>query len=200
MKTTRILMVFCALAFLCACGRSTPTNFYLLESSLGPWQADNLPDVTLRVAQVEIPGYLNRNNIVSRVNGQTKLILAEFHLWAEPVGAGVKRVVEESLARPMEAAGVAVMPSGSASGGDYVLLLDVQRLDGNFNEKAVLECYWDLRDRDEKSLAKGVYSAEETVNGADYNVLVGAESRLTQNFGAYLAKKLPPLIKSARKR
>lgn len=195
MKSARLLIFFLFAVLCWGCGRSTPTNFYLLESSLGPWQADSLPAKTLRVAQVEIPSYLNRNNIVSRVNGQTKLILAEFHLWAEPVSAGVRRVIEESLARPMLEAGVAVMPAGAVSGGDYVLLLDVQRFDGNFNEKAVLECYWDLRDANEKSLAKGVYSAEKMVAGSDYNLLVQAESALTQNFGKYLATRLPAAFK-----
>lgn len=201
MKTKSIyclcpLLAACLL--LCACGRSTPTNYYLLESALGPMQADNLPRKNLRVAQVETPAYLNRNNIVSRVQGQTKLILAEFHLWAEPVSNGVRRVVEEVLTAPLLAAGINVLPSGTENGGDYVLLLDLQRLDGNFNEKAVLECRWTLVDRDEKSLGRGIFSAEEMVNGADYNVLVGAESRLVRGLGAYLAQKLPPLMKGGK--
>lgn len=180
--------------FMAACGRSTPTSYYLLESSLGPMQVDNLPRKNLRVAQVETPTYLNRNNIVSRVKGQTKLILAEFHLWAEPVGNGVRRVVEEVLTAPLLQVGVNVLPTGSESGGDNVLLLDLQRLDGNFNEKAVLECRWTLVDRDEKPIAQGIFSAEEMVNGADYNVLVGTESKLVRDLGAYLAQKLPPLV------
>lgn len=180
------------------CFRSTPTNYYLLESSQKPFSADNLPGKSLRVAQVEVPGYLNRNNIVSRVQGETKLILAEFHLWAEPVGAGVRRVVEEVLTRPLLENGVNVLPSGTESGGDYVLLLDLQRLDGNFNEKAVLECRWTLLDRDEKPLRRGIFAAEEMVNGADYNILVGAESKLARELGQYLAQCLPPLLRAGR--
>lgn len=188
-----LALIFC----LSACGRSTPTNFYLLESGLGPLQASKLPATTLRVAQVEAPSYLNRNNIVSRVNGETKLILAEFHLWAEPVTNGVRRVVEEVLTRPLLENGITVLPSGTDSGGDYVLLLDLQRLDGNFNEKAVLECRWTLLNSDEKALDRGIFSAEEQVNGADYNLLVGAESKLVRDLGSYLAKTLPPLMRKA---
>lgn len=191
------LFALCLLA-LAACGRSTPTNYYLLESALGPMQTDNLPPRSLRVAAVETPAYLNRNNIVSRVQGETRLILAEFHLWAEPVGNGVRRVVEESLTKPMLEHGVTVLPSGTASGGDYVLVLDLQRLDGNFNEKAVLESRWALLDKDDKSLGNGIFSAEEQVQGSDYNVLVGAESRLVRRLGDYLAQRLPPLMASRR--
>lgn len=183
------------LLVLTGCGRSTPTNYYLLESSLGPFKADNLPIKSLRVAQVEVPSYLNRNNIVSRVNGEARLILAEFHIWAEPVSSGVRRVIEEMLTRPLLDCGVYVLPTNTASGGDYILLIDVQRLDGNFNEKAVLECRWTLLDKEERPIFRGIFSSDEMVNGADYNLLVGAESKLLRDFGQYLAERLPPLVK-----
>lgn len=185
-----ILLALC----LTGCGRSTPTRYYLLESSLGPIQADSLPAKSLRVAQVETPSYLNRNNIVSRVKNETQLILAEFHLWAEPVSNGVRRVVGEVLTGPMLKNGINVLPFGTEEKGDYVLLIDVQRLDGNFNEKAVLESRWTLLDRNDNPVSRGIFSAQEMVPGADYDVLVGAESRLVRDFGKYLAGRLPPLM------
>lgn len=192
-----LLLGLTLLAF-AGCGRSTPTNYYLLESGMAPVHADDLPPTTLRVAMVEVPNYLNRNNIVSRVQGETRLILAEFHLWAEPVSNGVRRVVEETLGPALLAAGVTVLPTGTANGGDYVLVLDVERLDGNFNEKAVLESRWALLDRHDEKLASGNFAAEEMVAGSDYNLLVGAESRLVRQMGDYLAQKLPPLLKQRR--
>lgn len=189
------LLIILLAAALCACGRSTPTKYYLLESSLGPIKAASLPAKTLRVAQVEGPAYLNRNNIVSRVQGETQLILAEFHLWAEPVNNGVRRVVEETLTGPMLKQDFNVLPAATEEHGDYVLLLDLQRLDGNFNEKAVLECRWTLLDRQDKRIGGGIYSAEEMVPGASYDLLVGAESNLVRNFGKYLAGELPSLMR-----
>lgn len=188
---------FCILLALClfGCGRSTPTRYYMLESSLGLPQAESLPSKSLRVAQVEIPGYLNRNNIVSRIRNEPQLILAEFHLWAEPVSTGVRRVVEEVLTEPMLKNGVNVLPSGTEEKGDYVLLIDVQRLDGNFNEKAVLESRWVLLDGSDNPVSRGIFTSEEIVPGADYDVLVGAESRLVRDFGKYLAARLPALMR-----
>lgn len=184
---------------ICGCGRSTPTRFYLLESSLPPLQAENLPTKSLRVAQVETPSYLNRNNIVSRVQNETQLILAEFHLWAEPVSNGVRRVVEEVLTAPMLKNGVNVLPSGSEERGDYTLLIDVQRLDGNFNEKAVFEARWSLLDINEKPVSRGIFSDQEMVPGANYDILVGAESRLVRKFGDYLAARLPGLMQNQKR-
>lgn len=175
------------------CGRSAPTRYYLLESGVTPANLDSMPTKTLRVAQVETPGYLNRNNIVSRVNGESQLILAEFHLWAEPVGAGFRRVIEETIIEPLYKSGIAVLPSATENRGDYTLLIDVQRLDGNFNEKAVLESWWTLLDRNDNTVERGLYAAEEMVHGANYNVLAAAESRLVSGFGKYLAGRLPGL-------
>ncbi len=197
-KLVYIIFPLILLSFLCSCGRSAPTRYYLLESSLGALQLENMPETTLRVSQIDTPAYLNRNNIVSRVDGQTRLILAEFHLWAEPVGNGVRRVIEEVLTAPLMKKGINVLPSSTEERGDYVLLLDVQRLDGNFNENAVLECYWTLLDRQDNALGRGIFSAKEKVNGADYDILVAAESRLVQNLGLYLAQKLPAFIKTGK--
>lgn len=96
-----IFLLAALLTLLTACGRSTPTNYYLLESSLGPVQADGLPAKSLRVAQVSVPEYLDRSGIVSRVDGQTQLIVAQFHAWAEPVSNGVRRVIQEVLTPPL---------------------------------------------------------------------------------------------------
>lgn len=191
----RLLIIIPLFLTLVSCGRSAPTNYYMLESGNPPIKAENMPAKTLRVAQVEAPGYLNRNNIVSRVQNQSKLILAQFHLWVEPVSSGVRRVVETVLIDPMLAHGISVLPSGTEERGDYVLLIDLQRLDGNFNEKAVLESYWTLLDKNDKPITRGIYSAEEIVPGADYNLLVNAESALVRRFGKHLAQKLPPHLK-----
>lgn len=186
--------------FMAGCGRSSPTSYYLLESGAELTTLPDMPSKTLRVAQVETPPYLNRNNIVSRVNGETRLILAEFHLWAEPVGAGVRRVVEEILTRPLYEKGIGLLPAGTENRGDYALLLDVRRMDGNFDEKAVLECWWTLIDRDDRTLDRGLYAAEEQVPGANYNVLAQAESKLLRDFGAYLSERLPPLLARGNRR
>ena len=118
-----LLLSLALLVLLCGCGRSTPTRYYLLESALGPVKADSLPSKTLRVAQVTVPDYLDRNSIVSRVNGQTELIVSQFHAWAEPVGHGVRRVVQEVLTAPMLAAGFNVLAAGDDTRADYVLLV-----------------------------------------------------------------------------
>lgn len=190
----RILYTFLALtALLAACGRSTPTNYYLLESRLTPVSADSLPSKSLRVAPVNVPEYLDRDGIVSRVGESTQLIVAQFHSWGEPLSHGVRRVTREVLTRPMLQSGVNVLPAGDESTADYVLYLDIQRLDGNFDQKAVLDVRWTLRNKFNEVLARGIVVDEETVAGKGYDVLTAAESRLVQRMAEHLAQRLPGL-------
>lgn len=186
------LTLFIALS---ACGRSSPTSYYLLEEESTPMTVTGVPKKTLRVAQVETPAYLGRNNIISRVKGESRVIVAQFHLWAEPVSNGVRRIIEESLTRPMLDLGVYVLPGGTEEHGDYVLVVDIQRLDGNFDEKAVLEARWTLLDKNDQPLERGIFADEKQVDGASYNMLARTESQLLREFGDRLARDLAAALK-----
>ncbi|MEG6503960.1 ABC-type transport auxiliary lipoprotein family protein, partial [Desulfovibrio sp. 1214_IL3152] len=97
----------------------------------------------------------------------------------------------EVLTRPMLASGVNVLPAGDESTADYVLYLDVQRLDGNFDQKAVLDVRWTLRDKYNDVLARGIYVDEENVSGKTYDILTAAESRMVQRMAEHLTRRLP---------
>ena len=183
------LMAFVVL--MAACSRSTPTNYYLLESRLTPVSAESLPGKSLRVAPVTVPEYLDRDGIVSRVGESTQLVVAQFHSWAEPLSHGVRRVTREVLTRPMLDNGINVLPAGDESTADYVLYLDVQRLDGNFDQQAVLDVRWTLRSKYNDVLARGIYVDEEDVAGKSYDILTAAESRMVQRMAEHLTQRLP---------
>ncbi len=193
----RPLLLFPLVLFLllAACGRSAPTRYYLLESAHTPMQADALPAANLRVAQVTVPDYLDRNGIVSRADGSPELVVSQFHAWAEPVAVGVRRLLQEGLSAPLLAAGVNVPAPGDDAAADYILFVDVQRLDGDFNANAVLEARWTLRDSRDKALGKGAYADREAVSGVGYDVLAAAESRMLRRMADHLAQLLPPLLR-----
>lgn len=195
MQRKILLLSLVLLTLLSGCVRSTPTRYYLLESALDPVKADTLPSKNLRVAQVTVPDYLDRNSIVSRVNGETELVVSQFHAWAEPVGHGVRRVVQEVLTPPLLAVGLNVLAPGDDTRADYVLLVDLQRLDGNFDSKAVLEARWTLKNRHDDVIARGIYADAEPVEGKTYDVLTAAESRMVRRMGEHLAARLPVLTR-----
>jgi uncharacterized lipoprotein YmbA len=189
MRPLALLFAF----MLFACVRSAPTNYYLLESSAEPVQADSLPAKTLRIARVVVPEYLDHGGIVSRVDGQTRLVVAQFNIWAEPLNQGVRRVVREELAPRLLVSGVNVRTAGE-DGGDAVLFLDVRRLDGALGGKAYAELHWMLKNRRDAVLGQGSHADAEPVRGGEYTDLVRAQSALVSRFAVRLAGLLPSLM------
>ena len=95
-------------------------------------------------------------------------------------------------------AGINVLPTGDESTADYVLYLDVQRLDGNFDQQAVLDVRWTLRNKFNDVLARGIFVDQEPVAGKSYDVLTATESRLVQKMAEHLAGRLPALTGGKR--
>lgn len=194
------LLIIGCFVFLAGCGRSTPTQYYILECAGPALQYENAKNASLRVSMVNVPDYLNRNNIVSRVHGESRLILAEFHLWAEPLCNGIRRVAQEKLARLLVDEKISVIPNGSNAEADYALEIDIIRFDGNFAAPAVLEASWTLFDRDSSVLRSGVYARESSVEGKTYDILVGTESRLLHAMVEDIAPLIAEIINRQRNR
>ena len=116
--TLRHTTIFLALLtlLLTACGRSAPTHFYLLDSGQPPLTADSLPAASLSIAPVSVPDYLDRNGLVRRSDGQTRLEVSELDIWAEPLGQGARRVLGEVLAARLLPRGIDVITGGDRQG------------------------------------------------------------------------------------
>jgi uncharacterized lipoprotein YmbA len=92
-----------AFTLLTACATSAPTRFYVL-SSLPASGAESrnakLEDCTaVGVGPVELPDYLDRTEIVTRVS-PNKLELAQFDQWAESLESNFSLVLAENLLGP----------------------------------------------------------------------------------------------------
>ncbi|MDR2820833.1 MAG: PqiC family protein [Desulfovibrio sp.] len=183
-----------ALFLLAACGRSVPDTYYLLESACAPLSVERLPGRSLRIARVSVPEYLDRSSIVSRIDDRAQLMVAQFHIWAEPLAQSVRRVVQEGLARLLLARGLTVQSPGDETAGDFTLFLDVQRLDGAVGGKAVLNVQWMLKNKRGAILGRGVYADEEQTSGNTYDAFVHAQSELVRRMTERLAQTLPLLI------
>ncbi len=80
--------------------QSSPSHFYLLDTL----STDEAPAgaaahaIRAGLGQVQIPAYLDRPQIVSRLPGN-QLAYAEFHRWGEPMAAGMSRVLRANLSQ-----------------------------------------------------------------------------------------------------
>lgn len=193
------ITVFMVSFLLSGCGRSSPTTYYILDGSGPPAQQDISAERTLRVAMVNIPDYLNRNNIVSREPGENRLILADFHLWAEPLSNGIRRVAQGLLAAMLRGRNIEVIPNGSDQDADYVLELDINRLDGNFGGNATLAAAWTLFGKNASATAGGEFVGQAPVSGNTYDILVNAESQVIRDMAESVAPAIASAIESSNR-
>lgn len=194
-----VIAVFMASFLLSACGRSSPTSYYILDGSSPPAQQDIPVSCTLRVAMVNIPDYLNRNNIVSRKPGENRLVLADFHVWAEPLSNGIRRVTQVLLAAMLRKSKIDVIPNGSDQDADYVLELDIHRLDGNFGGNATLAAAWTLFGKNASAITGGEFVGQAPVSGSTYDMLVNVESQLIRSMADDIAPEIASAIGASKR-
>ncbi|MCR5563609.1 MAG: PqiC family protein [Desulfovibrio sp.] len=197
-RSLSLLLSIPMLCALTACGRSVPTAFYALESASGPALADSLPDRTLRIARVAIPAYLDRNGIVSRSNGRSRIDVGTVHVWAEPLADGIARVLNEDLTAPLLAKGLTVLPPANEDKADYTLYVDLLRLDGGVGLATELAAHWTVEKSDGERLGKGLFAARDDAISRSYEDLAAAQSRLVQQLAAYLARRIEPRHEKSR--
>jgi uncharacterized lipoprotein YmbA len=170
---------------------SVPTNFYML-SSLSPSQTKSAATAEDRIRigleTVVIPEYLNRTEIVVNLDN-TVYELADFDQWAEPLSDNLTRVLEENLTNLLRADSIDVfLASESSIPLDYLLEVDVLRLDGNLGDQVTLIAQWALfgsEEDDLKLLQRSEY--QEPAGDNTYKELVLAKSRTVEKLSRHIA-------------
>jgi len=85
-----------SLAVLAACGRSAPTHFYTLRAMPPASAIQAAPTVPIRIARVEVPGTLDRPEIVrEQANNQVKV--DDLSQWSAPLGQLMRTTLIEDL-------------------------------------------------------------------------------------------------------
>ncbi len=98
---------------LVGCGSSPPNNFYVLSAHEFPAPSGTAP--ALGVGPINIPEYLGRQNMVySRVDNT--LQVASLDMWAEPLGAGIQRVLVLNLTGLLNTQDVSTFPVAPRAG------------------------------------------------------------------------------------
>lgn len=192
----RVLPVFLTLA---ACGTSPATHFYMLKASDRTGITRTLPGpetVSIVIAPVAFPGYLDRPQIVTRTEG-AEVHLSEVHRWAEPLRENFTRVLAANLSRQLGTENIGIEASRLRVAPDYRLAVEVRRFDATREGEVTLVAYWSLRDRDgdglgdmrksEISLAAG--------RGGDYAEMIEALSAALARLSLEISeaiRDLPP--------
>ncbi|MGA0846706.1 MAG: PqiC family protein [Luteolibacter sp.] len=143
---TRIFAIPVLLA-LSSCGVLRPVNDSPTNHLLQPLVAERSitgisPSVA--VARPSLPGYLEREQIVSRTTDGS-IVMNQNQLWAEPLDSGIARIVAMNLGRLENS--LNILPVQSFVGMEYDQLLEIRisRFETDPSGDLVLECTWKLQ-------------------------------------------------------
>jgi uncharacterized protein len=174
-------------------GSSAPPRFY----TLSPLKTLDRPasagtDATLAIGPVEIPDYIDRQQIVTRI-GANELVLAEFDRWGSSLDNQITGSLVATLRDRLASQQIAVAPWRSAilSGvATYRVAVSVSRFDGIPGQSVVLQARWELISQGrgkEESLGLREATVTEKIDGASYDALVAGMQRALLRFGQQMA-------------
>ncbi len=181
-----LLALSCILA---ACAESQPSRFYML-SSLPPAEASGSgKPLSVGVGPISMPEYLNRPQIVTR-ESETKLALAEFDRWGEPLGDLFSQVVAANLSSLLKTERVYSLPRRRTASLDYQVDIDIYRFDADQLGLIYLTARWSLYGKGGKKLLKtGTTSLTEQA-GRSPDALADGMSRVVERFSRGIAGEI----------
>ncbi|MFZ9936007.1 MAG: PqiC family protein [Luteolibacter sp.] len=130
-----------------SCGALRPvkdsSESHLLDPAV-PGRAVTGSRPAIAIARPSLPGYLDRQQFVSR-GGHGRVLMNRNHLWAEPLDAGISRVMAANLGRLENS--LNILPVESFVTMDYNTLLEIRvtRFEPDESGALVLECTWKLQ-------------------------------------------------------
>ena len=174
-----------------ACASNAPSRFYVLSpltgTDRGPEMASDKRQVAIAIGPVELPAYLDRQQIVTRVSSN-ELHLAGFDEWAEPLDDNFTRVLIENLSVLLSKDLFTIFPFRDSESIDYQVEVEVIRFDGRLGGDASLITRWSILGKDDKKLLLTRKSSfKEVTGGPGYEALVAAESRTVEALALEIA-------------
>jgi len=180
---------------LTACGTTPPTTFYTLSAEAqGEAGARDARAIVVGIGPVEVAPYLERSQIVRRT-GRTRLQLAEYDRWAEPIENNIASVLSDNLARLMPTIQPIVRP-WSEAGAEYHVLVKVLRFDSDADGRVVLNVDWGIQQDGSHSMPVVRRTRiEQMSEGSDYDSITRAMSAaltvLSEAIAVELSKMIP---------
>ena len=140
MKAIRISVTGMALLLLmvAGCGSSPRSNHYLLTTDVSTPPDGETP--SLGIGPVVVPEFLNRNSMVYSRQGN-QLEISSTERWAEPLEAGIKRVVGINLASSLDTQDIRYFPWNAGKPPEFGISISLLSLDAD-DDEATLAAEW----------------------------------------------------------
>jgi hypothetical protein len=178
------------------CAGTAPTRFYQMVPVVDPDVVAKSPTRLLALSQVQFPEYLDRPEIVTRAT-DTRLTVADFDQWSEPLPGMFSDVLAENLRRTLGGEHMVVIPSDRGFSPTMELDVNVLRFDVDAAGRIVLDARWRLFDGDGRLLATERSELVEQATPGDYPSIVDGMSEAVGALAAQVVTTLPAAVKKA---
>ena len=128
MKLASTLLCIALTTLLAACGSSPQNNYFRLTSTVTSLPEGETP--SLGIGPIEIPAYLDREKLVYAQQGN-RLQVSATEYWAEPLDAGIERVLALNLAALLNTQSVRTFPWHPRRAPTYAVKLNLLSLDAD---------------------------------------------------------------------
>ena len=191
---TGVLLSVAVAALIAGCGSTQPARMYTLtpleHHESKPTVEQGMDQVSVSIAPVEVPDYLDRLQIVTR-DGNNGLKLAEFDRWGGSLGENISMVMVENLSLLLGSDRVFTYPRLSPEKPDVRVGVRVLRLDCMPGDRVELKAQWIVTVGQEKQVAANRLSTfTERVSDGRYETLVAAVSRAVGQLSREIAKEI----------
>ena len=137
--------------------RADTSSFYILgalpevDLAADKTTAGIKADFTVGLGPIELPGYLDRQQIATRTS-TNRLSYSENDRWAAPLAESFSRVLRQNISHLLNPAQMIQFPWQSNDAPDYQVKIEVLQFEGNSNQEAWLTARWTVIDRNKKIL------------------------------------------------
>jgi len=182
-----------AVAMVIFSGCSSKSNFYQLypqteqEKSM---QTSRLHKKIIGIAEVDLPEYLDKPQIVTRLSSG-RLNVNEEERWAGALDKNIQSVIAKNLSGILPQYTFLSKPWEEPLRENYRIYLSVARFDADIKSgDVVFEGRWSLSDPENNRLITGEEVHFKEQGALTLDAMVKAQSRLLERLSRHIAKKL----------
>lgn len=167
------------MCFLSGClgGYSPQNRFYNLQPvDKANAKVIKVKNFSLGVGSVELPDYLDKPQIITMEDNSPEIKQAEHDRWGDNLSSMIQRILADDLSTYLPNAMVKSKIELTEN-FDYLLNVEIVKMDFVWNKKAVLEAWWYISDASGKNIKRQKFYAQEPIN-TSFAEFVEAESKM----------------------
>jgi uncharacterized protein len=173
------------------------SRFYALTAQLaGDGSASALGDMVLGIGPVRLPGYLDREELVTRV-AQNRFDVSQNDRWIEPLEDSVNRILAQDLYALLNSERIVRYPWPSSRRITHQIEVDILRFEPTAANEAQLAAHWVIVDAATKQpLANKTTVVKRPIQGATKEAAVEALSGTLADLSRDMAETIKSVAQS----